>query len=47
MDFDKERFLLWMGVSAAVFLLGTLFWGAYLSVRLWRNPTPEESITAR
>ena len=35
-DFDPDRFFLWIGASAAAFLLGTLFWASLVLPRLTR-----------
>jgi len=42
-DFDRARFFLWIGLSAASFLIGTLFWGWLVVPRLLRSPRPDES----
>ena len=34
-DFDRSHFFLWIGASAAVFLLGTLFWAWLVFPRIW------------
>lgn len=35
-DFDQQRFFLWIGCSAAAFLLATLFWAWVVLPRAWR-----------
>jgi uncharacterized protein involved in response to NO len=34
-DFDRSHFFLWLGASAAVFLMGTLFWAWLVVPRIW------------
>ncbi len=41
-EFDKQRYFVWIGSAAALFLAGTIFWGALLVPRLLRQPGPEE-----
>lgn len=42
-DFDRERFLFWLGCAAACFLLATIAWGWLVVPRLLREPTPGEA----
>ena len=42
-EFDKQRYFVWIGSAAAIFLTGTLFWGALLVPRLLGKPGPEEA----
>ena len=37
MEFDRERYFLWMGCAAAVFLAGTLIWAGFLGPRIVRR----------
>jgi uncharacterized protein involved in response to NO len=41
-DFDRPRFFLWLGGSAASFLLATILWGSLLLPRMVRKPRPTE-----
>ena len=37
-DFDRPHFFLWLGASAGIFLLGTLFWAWVVFPRIWTRP---------
>ncbi|MFQ5702105.1 MAG: NnrS family protein [Acidobacteriota bacterium] len=37
-DFDPQRFFLWLGSSACVFLLATIAWASLVLPCLWRKP---------
>ncbi len=39
-DFDPSRFFLWIGCSAAVFLLATLLWATVVLPRIWHRASP-------
>ncbi|HET9481190.1 MAG TPA: NnrS family protein [Candidatus Polarisedimenticolia bacterium] len=40
-DFDRPRFFTWLGLSAALFLVGTLVWGALMARCLLSRPAAE------
>ncbi|MFQ5717915.1 MAG: NnrS family protein [Acidobacteriota bacterium] len=39
-DFDQRRFFLWLGLAAASFLAGTVFWATLVVPRLFRRTEP-------